>query len=217
MIGECVEAGVKGAIIISAGFKETGAGGVELERQVLEAARRGRMRIIGPNCLGVMSPDGGPQRHLRRRHGAPRQGRVPQPERGAAHGHPRLEPARARRLQRLRLDRLDARRRLGRPDRLPRRRPRTKSIVIYMESIGDARAFLSAAREVADQADHRHQGRPHRGGRQGGGLAHGLADRQRRGARRRLPPRRRAARDTIAELFYMAEVLGKQPRPRGRA
>jgi acetyltransferase len=47
LIGECVAAGVKGAIIISAGFKETGPQGVELERQVLGYARRGGMRIVG--------------------------------------------------------------------------------------------------------------------------------------------------------------------------
>src|SRR5262249_26969879 len=56
VIRECVAAGVKAAIIISAGFKECGPEGAELERQILEHARRGRMRIIGPNCLGVMSP-----------------------------------------------------------------------------------------------------------------------------------------------------------------
>ncbi len=59
IIGECVDVGVKSAIIISAGFKETGPAGVELERQVMEHARRGKMRIIGPNCLGVMSPTTG--------------------------------------------------------------------------------------------------------------------------------------------------------------
>jgi acetyltransferase len=59
IIAECVEAGVKGAIVISAGFKETGPAGVELERQIMEHARRGNMRIIGPNCLGVMSPTSG--------------------------------------------------------------------------------------------------------------------------------------------------------------
>src|SRR4030095_8475141 len=56
IIKEAVDIGVKSAIIISAGFKETGPDGVELERQILEHARRGKMRIIGPNCLGVMSP-----------------------------------------------------------------------------------------------------------------------------------------------------------------
>jgi acetyltransferase len=56
LIGECVAAGVKGAIVISAGFKELGASGAELERQILEQARRGGLRLIGPNCLGLMNP-----------------------------------------------------------------------------------------------------------------------------------------------------------------
>ena len=59
IIAECVEAGVKGAIILSAGFKEIGAEGAQLEQQILEQARRGKMRIIGPNCLGVMCPPTG--------------------------------------------------------------------------------------------------------------------------------------------------------------
>src|SRR5512146_1232978 len=59
IIKECADNGVKGAIIISAGFKEIGPAGADLERQVLEYARQGNMRIIGPNCLGVMSPISG--------------------------------------------------------------------------------------------------------------------------------------------------------------
>ena len=59
VISECVQAKVKGAIIISAGFKEIGPHGAELEQEVLEQARRGAMRLIGPNCLGVMRPQGG--------------------------------------------------------------------------------------------------------------------------------------------------------------
>jgi acetyltransferase len=52
VVSECAEAGVKGAVIISAGFRECGAVGVQLEKAIL--ARRGSMRLIGPNCLGVM-------------------------------------------------------------------------------------------------------------------------------------------------------------------
>src|SRR5512145_1371817 len=59
IIKDAVDLGVKSAVIISAGFKETGPQGAELERQILEHARRGGMRIIGPNCLGVMSPISG--------------------------------------------------------------------------------------------------------------------------------------------------------------
>jgi len=59
VIKECADLGIPGAIIISAGFKEAGEAGVELERQVLAEARRGKMRLIGPNCLGVMRPMSG--------------------------------------------------------------------------------------------------------------------------------------------------------------
>jgi acetyltransferase len=51
---DCVSVGVKGAIIISAGFKETGTDGAVLENEIMEIARGGNMRVIGPNCLGVM-------------------------------------------------------------------------------------------------------------------------------------------------------------------
>jgi acetyltransferase len=59
VIAESVRTGVGGAIVLSAGFKETGAAGADLERQVLAEARRGHLRIIGPNCLGVMNPQNG--------------------------------------------------------------------------------------------------------------------------------------------------------------
>ena len=85
-----------------------------------------------------------------------------------------------------------------------------------MESVGDARSFLSAARESrAAQTDHRDQGGTHRGGIKGGQLAYRRADRQRRSVRCGPAPLRSLASDRISDLFHMAEVLGKQPRPRG--
>ena len=51
--------GVKAVIIISAGFKETGVEGAELERQILAVAEKFEMKIIGPNCLGVIVPENG--------------------------------------------------------------------------------------------------------------------------------------------------------------
>src|ERR1022692_3873641 len=56
IIRECGENGVQGAVVISAGFKEIGPEGAELERQLLKEAQAGGVRVIGPNCLGVMSP-----------------------------------------------------------------------------------------------------------------------------------------------------------------
>ena len=94
--------------------------------------------------------------------------------------------------------------------------PHTTSIVMYMESIGDARAFLSAAREVAltkpiivikagrTQAAAK-AAASHTGALAGSDLVLDAAFR-RSGVLRV---------DSIAELFYMAEVLAKQPRPAG--
>jgi acetyl coenzyme A synthetase (ADP forming)-like protein len=59
VIEECAQKGVKGAVIISSGFKDIGPEGAELERQVLETATRGGIRIVGPNCQGVSNPVSG--------------------------------------------------------------------------------------------------------------------------------------------------------------
>lgn len=52
-INECAKKNVKAAIVISAGFKETGPIGAKLEKELLEKARRYNIRILGPNCLGM--------------------------------------------------------------------------------------------------------------------------------------------------------------------
>lgn len=57
IIEQCGKHGVKAAVIISAGFGEAGAAGVTLEQAVLANAKRYQIRLIGPNCLGVMRPD----------------------------------------------------------------------------------------------------------------------------------------------------------------
>ncbi|MEK9824780.1 MAG: acetate--CoA ligase family protein, partial [Methylotenera sp.] len=57
IIEQCGKHGVKAAVIISAGFGEAGAAGVTLEQAVLANAKRYHIRLIGPNCLGVMRPD----------------------------------------------------------------------------------------------------------------------------------------------------------------
>ena len=52
---ECGEKGVKALIVISAGFKETGHEGAELEKKIVEAAQKYGMRVQGPNCLGAIN------------------------------------------------------------------------------------------------------------------------------------------------------------------
>ncbi|KPJ63346.1 MAG: acyl-CoA synthetase [Planctomycetes bacterium DG_23] len=57
VLEECGEKGVKGAVIISAGFKEVGGRGVQLEEQVKRIVRRHDISLVGPNCLGVINTD----------------------------------------------------------------------------------------------------------------------------------------------------------------
>ncbi len=56
VIEQCGRAGVRAVVVITAGFSETGVEGAELERMLLENARRHGVRVIGPNCLGLMRP-----------------------------------------------------------------------------------------------------------------------------------------------------------------
>src|SRR5262249_28964032 len=56
VLQECVDAGVGGAIVISAGFAEFGAEGLEREKKIKKTLASGKLRVIGPNCLGVMNP-----------------------------------------------------------------------------------------------------------------------------------------------------------------
>ena len=59
VLAECAQAGVRGAVIISAGFRECGPAGAAWEKEILAVVRQGKMRLIGPNCLGVMVPHRG--------------------------------------------------------------------------------------------------------------------------------------------------------------
>ncbi|MEI8342159.1 MAG: CoA-binding protein, partial [Verrucomicrobiota bacterium] len=216
IIEECAGLGVKGAIIISAGFKETGAAGIELERQVLVNARRGNMRIIGPNCLGVMFPHTGLNATFAADMARP--GSVGFISQSGALCTAILDWSFAQNVgfsafisigSMLDVDWGDLIYYLGDD-------PLTKSIVVYMESIGDARSFLSAAREVAlakpvivikvgRTAEAARAAASHTGSLTG-------SDEVLDAAFRRVGVLRV---NTIAELFDMAEVLGKQPRPAG--
>ena len=94
--------------------------------------------------------------------------------------------------------------------------PKTQSIVIYMESVGDARAFLSAAREVAltKPIIVIKPGRTEAAAKAAASHTGALtgSDEVLDAAFRRCGVLRV---NTIAELFYMSEALGKQPRPKG--
>jgi acetyltransferase len=216
IIRECVEAGVQGAIIISAGFRETGPEGVELERQVLEEARRGRMRIVGPNCLGVMKPNTGFNATFAGSIARP--GSVGFLSQSGALLTAILDESFRENVGFSAFVSVGSMMDVGWGDLIYYLGddPDTKSIVVYMESVGDAGSFLSAAREVAltKPIIVIKAGRTEAAGKAAASHTGSLtgSDEVLDAAFRRSGVLRVGE---ISELFGMAEVLGKQPRPKG--
>jgi len=216
IVSECVDAGVQGAIIISAGFRETGPGGAALEEQVLEEGRRGRMRIIGPNCLGVMNPNSGLNATFAGNIARP--GSVGFLSQSGALLTAILDQSFRENVGFSAFVSVGSIMDVGWGDLIYYLGddPKTKSIVMYMESIGDARSFLSAAREVAltKPIIVIKAGRTEEAGKAAASHTGSLtgSDEVLDAAFRRSGVLRV---DEISSLFDMAEVLGKQPRPKG--
>jgi acetyltransferase len=217
LVEECAEHGVKAVIVISAGFKETGPAGVELERRILATARRAGMRIVGPNCLGVMNPIGGFNATFAA--GIARPGSVGFVSQSGALLTAILDWADREQTGFSSIVSLGSMLDVGWGDVIYHLGddPHTRSIVVYMETIGDARAFLSAAREVAltKPIIVIKPGRSEAAARAAASHTGSLtgSDDVLEAAFRRVGVLRV---DAIDDLFGMAEVLAKQPRPTGR-
>jgi acetyltransferase len=215
IIQEAVELGVPTGIVISAGFKEHGEAGKELERQIAEIIR-GKMRIIGPNCLGVMNPVGGLNATFASAMARP--GNVAFISQSGALCTAVLDWSLREMVGFSGFVSVGSMLDVGWGDLIDYfgHDPRTHSIVIYMESVGDARSFLSAAREVSlskpiivikagRSAAAAKAAASHTGSLTG-------SDEVLEAAFRRVGVLRV---NSISDIVYMSEVLAKQPRPRG--
>ena len=149
IIEECGKAGILRIIIISAGFREVGEEGEDLEKQILALKEEYGMRIIGPNSLGVMRPE--VKLNATFANIAPTQGKIAFISQSAALCSSVLDWASEAHVgfsaivsvgSMLDVDFGDLIDYFG-TDR------QTKSIVLYIESIKDARKFMSAARGFA--------------------------------------------------------------------
>ena len=147
IVRECAAAGVKGAVIVSAGFKEIGAEGARLEQEIV--ARQGTMRIIGPNCIGVMMPNLGLNATFADTM-APK-GNVAFISQSGALCTAVLDWSLRQKVGFSAFISTGSMLDVTWGDLIDylAQDPYTKSILIYMESVGDARSFLSAARETA--------------------------------------------------------------------
>jgi len=216
VIRDCVQKGVQGAIVISAGFKEIGEEGAELERQIMAEARKGQMRIIGPNCLGVMSPVTGLNATFAADMARP--GKVGFISQSGALCTAILDWSFRENVGFSHFVSIGSMLDVGWGDLIYYlgNDARTESIVIYMETIGDARAFLTAAREVALTKPiiiikpGRTEAAAQAAASHTGSLTG--SDEVLRAAFRRVGVLRV---ESISDLFDMSEVLAKQPRPQG--
>jgi len=216
LVGECVDAGVRAAVVISAGFKELGPEGAALELEIQKQLRRGAMRIIGPNCLGIMTPHTGLNATFAQDMALP--GNVAFLSQSGALLTAILDWSFQEKVGFSAIVSTGSMLDVGWGDLIDHfgDDPATGSILLYMESVGDARSFLSAAREVALRkpiivikagrtAAASKAARSHTGALTG-------SDEVFDAALRRCGVLRVSS---VSDLFYMAEVLSKQPRPRG--
>lgn len=216
IIGECVDSGVKAAVVITAGFREIGPAGAELEERIRTHLSRGSMRVIGPNCLGVMNP--WDRLNATFAAGMARVGSVAFVSQSGALLTAILDWSLQENVGFSNIVSAGSMLDVGWGDLIDYLAddPRTKSIVLYMESIGDARSFLSAAREVSLRkpvivlkagrtAAAASAAASHTGALSGSDDVLDAAFR-RSGVLRV---------QSIAELFHMAGVLARQPRPSG--
>jgi acetyltransferase len=216
IISDAADLKIPAAVIISAGFKEMGPPGLTLEKEILVHARRGKMRIIGPNCLGVMNPLCSFNATFAA--GIAHPGEIAFISQSGALCTAVLDWSLNEKVgfsafvsigSMIDVDWGDLIDYFGND-------PATKSILIYMESVGNPRSFLSAAREVSltkpiilikagRSIESAKAAASHTGSLAGSDEAFSAA-------LRRVGVLRV---DTIADLFSMTEALAKQPRPKG--
>lgn len=213
---ECGKAQVKGVIIVSAGFKEIGPEGRALELKLLEVAKKYGVRVIGPNCIGVLRPRINLNATFLDK--MPKPGNVAFLSQSGALGSAILDWAIHENIgfsnfvsvgSMLDVDFGDLIDYFGSD-------PKTKSILMYVEGITEARKFMSAARHFARTkpiivvksgkfSESAQAAASHTGSLSG---EDGIYD----AAFKRAGVVRV---NEIADLFNAAEVLGTQPLPQG--
>ncbi len=216
IVEQCGKAGIMGIIIISAGFKEIGPEGKALEDKIAEAKKRYNLRIIGPNCLGVIRPS----IHLNATFISkmPKPGNIAFISQSGALGSAILDWAIYENIgfsnfvsigSMIDVDFGDLIDYFGTD-------PKTRSILMYIEGITDAREFMSATRHFARTKpivvvkagkfkESARAAASHTGALTGEDMTYSAAFK--RAGLVRV--------EEIGDLFNCAEVLGTQPLPRG--
>jgi acetyltransferase len=149
IVEECAKARVDGVIILSAGFREIGPEGAKLEEEIKHIQTKHDIRILGPNCVGLIRPQVSLNASFLRDNPTP--GQIAFVSQSGALGSAILNWAISARIgfsmfaslgSTLDMDYGDMIDYLGED-------PKTRSIIVYMESVGNAKKFMSAARGFA--------------------------------------------------------------------
>jgi acetyltransferase len=216
IVEQCGRAGIKGLVIISAGFKEIGEEGKALEERILESKNKYGLRIIGPNCLGIVRPSTNLNATFINR--VPKPGKIAFISQSGALGSAILDWAIHENIgfsnfvsvgSMIDVDFGDLIDYFGTD-------PKTRSILMYIEGLTNARKFMSAARHFArtkpvivvkagKYGESAKAAASHTGSLTGEDMIYDRAF-KRAGIVRV---------EEIADLFNCAEVLGTQPLPKG--
>jgi acetyl coenzyme A synthetase (ADP forming)-like protein len=170
---QCVEKGIKGAIIISAGFREVGPAGAEREQRMRELATLNGMRLIGPNCLGVINTEPDVQLNASFAREMPAAGRIGFLSQSGALCTAVLDYAAGRNIGFSKFVSLGNKADVDEVDLLHylAADPETSVILMYLEDINRGRALMQAARQITAASDHPKPILAIKGGRTAAGAA----------------------------------------------
>lgn len=219
VVDECAARGVRALVVVTAGFAEVNAEGRELQKRLVEKVRGHGMRLIGPNCLGLLNTDPAVRLNASFSPLFPPPGRVAMSSQSGALGLAVLAAARRMGLGLSTFVSVGNKADVSGNDLLQywEEDPGTDVILLYLESFGNPRRFARIAQRVSRRKPivAIKSGRTQAGGRAAGSHTAALAAREVAvDALFRLTGVIRA--DTLEEMFDLAAALGSQPLPRGR-
>lgn len=151
---QCGQKGIKGVVIISAGFKEVGEKGLERERQLLQIADKYGISIIGPNCLGIINTDPGVNLNASFARKMPEQGNIGFLSQSGALCTAVLDYALAKHIGFSKFISFGNKADISEIDLMYylMEDESTKVILLYLEEVTDGRALMKAARDVTWQS-----------------------------------------------------------------
>ncbi len=156
VLDECGKKGIVGAVVITAGFKEIGRAGAELEARVKDIMRRHEIVLVGPNCLGVINTDPGTSMNATFATQMPREGNIAFVSQSGALCVAVLDYAKEARIGFSKFISMGNKAGVAENEllRYLQKDPKTDVILMYLEDLINGREFMEIAREITSSARH---------------------------------------------------------------